>query len=122
GLFADCYPDGQLRHLGFYSEGSCDGSWALYLEHGVAQGKAILVLGLGGTPDYEIYKDGTAERFDPWSDNSPAYPVPYRKWVEGWIGSLAGPVRRQAKGEAGAARSREAAARLGMRKILKVIK
>jgi hypothetical protein len=34
GLFANFYPDGQLKTYGIYdADGSCDGSWALHLQH-----------------------------------------------------------------------------------------
>ena len=34
GLVAAFYPDGQLKHLGYYTDGSCASHWALYLDQG----------------------------------------------------------------------------------------
>ncbi len=77
-------PDGQLLYLGVVEYGRPRG-WQLMLEHGRAEGRAEIAQGSGGTPDYEIYRRGEAERFDAWSDNARGTPVDYRTWVEGWI-------------------------------------
>lgn len=37
---------------------------------------------------HETYKDGMAEDFNNWSDNSPPYPVPWDQWVQRWIDTI----------------------------------
>jgi hypothetical protein len=76
--------DGQLLSLGFFEHGQPFG-WQLMLEHGRAQGRVEIAQGSGGTPDYEVYRNGKAERFDAWSDNERGTPVDYRTWVVYWI-------------------------------------
>ncbi len=84
GYYAEFYGNGQLRHFGFYRGGEPD-NWTLNLEEGKEEGEARLEAGSGGTPDYELYRNGTYEAFNAWSDNSPARPKLFKVWVEEWI-------------------------------------
>lgn len=89
GYYAEFYANGQLKHFSFYENGNCDNSWALYLEKGNDEGKIRLENGYGGTADFELYGDGSYERFDAWSDSSPSREMPYEDWVNKWIKTIA---------------------------------
>lgn len=108
GLVARYYPSGQLASLANHFDGSAASAWALYLEEGVEKGTAVLERGLGGTPDREVYADGRFERFDAWSDNSPAQRLAYAKWVRRWIAAIVDDAQRRAEHARRAARARAA--------------
>lgn len=55
------------------------------LEHGIEKGRAVIVLGSGGTPDSEDYSNGTWERFDAWSDSRGPVEEDYTVWVCKWL-------------------------------------
>lgn len=93
GLVARCYPDGQLKFLGFYERGTCDRFWHIELAHGVEAGQARRYPKPGEMPDYESYRNGSSDRSDAWSDNSEPYPIYYEVWVRGWVKSIAGDVK-----------------------------
>lgn len=122
GLFAEFYPDGQLKHFGDYIDGSCGHAYALYLDHGVESGQAVLAEGSGGSADSNRYSDGTAEQFDAWSDNSPARPIEFRKWVTQWIASIEKSAHRKATEREGAEVTRAEIAAKGKRAVIKRVK
>jgi hypothetical protein len=81
GLTAKFYPDGQLKELKSWQKGKCVRS--LKLAHGKAEGREeIFADDEGG---YELYRDGTYENFDAWSDNSSPQPCDFQQWVKKWI-------------------------------------
>ncbi len=122
GLFADFYEDGQLKHLGIYQNGTCEDYYALNLKHGVEEGKAELVNGSGGTSDYNIYKNGTAEQFDAWSDNSRARAIGFRDWVTTWVDALAKHAGVMLANRQQADDTKERIAAHGKRSVIKPVK
>jgi len=90
GLAARFHPDGTLAHLGRFRAGSCADAWTLERVAGQARGRATLAHGSGGTADWEVYRDGHADRFDAWSDNTRPHAVPFEVWVRGWIAEICG--------------------------------
>ena len=89
GIEAAFYADGALRWVRNHRGGDCRARWALYLAWGENEGVARLGVDSGGTPDWEEYREGFAERFDAWSDGSPARLRDWRAWVS-MLGSSSG--------------------------------
>lgn len=121
-LYAEFYDDGQLKHLGVYLNGDCKDQYALYLKHGIEEGKAVLANGSGGTADSNIYTNGTAEQFDAWSDNSPARPIAFDAWVKQWIDSLTKSSGVMIRNRNQAQETQERVKAEGKRSVIKVIK
>jgi len=87
GYYAEFYDDGQLKYFAAYREG-VRAHWYLDLHSGIEAGRVTNDQGNGASSGYETYKDGCYEVFDDWSDNSRPQPMPYRKWLERWIGTI----------------------------------
>lgn len=84
GFYAEFYPDGQLKHFGFYEDGSCERYTGLYLEHGKERGKTKY----SANGFYEEYTGGAAQRFDWWSDNEEPRRLSFERWVQEWIETI----------------------------------
>ena len=82
GLYAEFYPDGQLKHFGFYMKGNCRDTWALYLKQGIPEGKVEKANGLGSTPDYILYERGGWEMFNHMIDHDDFNPMDWEAWVK----------------------------------------
>lgn len=121
GLCAGLYSDGQLKRFGHFNQGTAIG-WVLELEQGIEEGKALIEAGSGGTPDYEVYKGGMAERYDAWSDNSPAKPSDFRKWVESWIESIDSAAKNAVRQQEVATQVKAKIQKDGMRSVIKVVR
>ncbi len=122
GIVARVYDDGQLAFVGFYLQGSCDHSWVLKLDRGIEKGQAIVVNGSGGTPDSEIYSDGTSERFDAWSDNSKPKEEDYQVWVCRWLARIVNNARAVTERNKEAIEIRKKIEESGKRSVFKVVK
>jgi hypothetical protein len=88
GLFAVTHADGALARFVRLGDGAIVG-WQLQLDPGVASGRAVLEAGSGGSADFEVYRNGTYERFDAWSDNSSARRKPWGQWLNEWVAAIA---------------------------------
>lgn len=97
GLYVEFYPDGQVKHVGFYIGGNCRDNWALYLEQGKPRGRAIRENGSGGAPDKEVYKDGVVELFSAFEDEP--HERDWATWARKWIYDIG----KKAEGLTGAA-------------------
>lgn len=92
GLRAD-WADGALARLCWERNGTMtDDPW-LSLDPSAKRGRLTEPEGSGGTPDYEIYADGSWESFDAWSDNSRPQKMAWPAWVRGAVGRVMGRVR-----------------------------
>ncbi len=88
GIEAAFYEDGALRWVRNHRGGDFRKRWALYLVWGKNEGVARLEVGSGATPDWEEYREGYVERFDAWSDGSPARERDWRDWVTSWLDTI----------------------------------
>lgn len=86
GLVAEFYPDGQLRSLKHYVDGSYTGYWHLHLYYGVERG----VVQCGHVS--ESYVQG-AYSIDAHIDtaHSQEHRCDFIEWVQNWINSIANP-------------------------------
>jgi ankyrin repeat protein len=77
GLVAQFYADGQLERLCVLEAGKLVSS-ELLLEQGIAEARMYDYPGDGSSRNWYVYRDGTVESFDAWSDNS-------RPSVRAWV-------------------------------------
>ena len=85
GLVAEFHNNGHLKFLGIYQDKTFDNYWTLSLEENIQEGRVLFKNAYNGTAFSEIYKDGSWERFDNWSDNTVPEKIDYMEWIEKWI-------------------------------------
>lgn len=86
GYYAEFYPDGQLKHFGYYPNGSAVGNWQLNLAHAKEEGQAVRLNADGSTQEGYIYNDG-AEKYVYGRGLERKAPVamPFVRFVQQWI-------------------------------------
>jgi len=86
GHYAEFYPDGQLKHFGYYPNGSSIGNWLLTLAHGKEEGQAVRLNADGSIQEGYIFKDG-AEKYvyGRGLDRHVPISMPFLKFVRHWI-------------------------------------
>lgn len=81
GLYAELYPDGDLKQLAWFSGGGMvPTGYCLTLEHDREAGVASRV---GGSDD-EVYEDGRVRARNAWSDDDPERTMKFEDWAKKW--------------------------------------
>ena len=89
GLIAEFWPDGHLKRFARSVGGSTRDYWALELDEHEESGRTILENGAFGSANYDLYRNGQYEVFDPWSDNSKPQTQDFVAWAKRWIKVIA---------------------------------
>jgi hypothetical protein len=122
GLCYQTFPDGQLASFGDFDNDGTPLGYQLTIEHNIETARAEIAEGSGGTPDYEVYRDGKSVRYDLWSDNEPPGRLPFSEWIKDWIAKISSKAGQRRKDHAEAKDTRESIRRKGKRGVIKIVK